>query len=50
MKKLTQHLLISLVAVGLSWPALAATLRAIKIGVLNDACGGSSLVETSKNN
>jgi branched-chain amino acid transport system substrate-binding protein len=39
MKKVSQLLGLSLLAVAASWPALAETPRSIKIGVLNDASG-----------
>jgi branched-chain amino acid transport system substrate-binding protein len=39
MKNLSRMLGVSLLAVSISWPALAQTPRSIKIGVLNDASG-----------
>jgi branched-chain amino acid transport system substrate-binding protein len=39
MKRLSQFFGLSLLALSVSWPALAETPRSIKIGVLNDASG-----------
>ena len=39
MKKLTYHVVVPLLFLGLSLPVSAQTTRSIKIGVLNDASG-----------
>jgi hypothetical protein len=54
MKKLTHHVAVPLLLLGLSWPVSAQTTQSIKIGVLSDAsgpysdCGGEGSVTGSE--